>query len=241
LISATQHILDIERLQARYGNTAVLSEVTLSLIRGEICSIVGEEGAGKSTLLKAITRQIATCGTIAFKNRSLQDVPTERMVANGLDFVEQGGNILKNFTVQEHICLALSENKQMNESIFWKEAEKMFPKMASLKKQPGGRLSGGERMLCSILCVMATDSDLIILDEPTAGLAPAACDTIKKLLFDLKNRGKTILVMEHNHEFATEISDSVAVISNGTLSKKYNPEEFRNPGFIGQYLYEKPK
>jgi ABC-type branched-subunit amino acid transport system ATPase component len=237
-MNADDKILEIENLVAGYGGPPVLRGLNLSLRKGETCCVIGEEGSGKSTLLKAITQQLKSSGSIAYNGLDLRRVPTEKMASHGIDFIAQGGNILKGFTVEEHIRLALSERSPQEKSIVWQEVEKTFPKMVALKKQVAGRLSGGERMILSIACVMATDAEFLVLDEPTAGLAPETCVAIKDFLARMKHeRGKTILVLEHNYEFAFEIADSAVTLREGRLSEKYLEDEFKQAEFIDTNLY----
>ena len=215
-----------------------MHELNLHLQKGEICCVIGEEGAGKSTLLKVITQQLPSNGKMSFNGTDLSKLETVKMVKNGIDFIMQGGNILKGFTVEEHICLALSERSEAEKSIVWKEIEQTFPKMIALKKQVAGRLSGGERMILSFACLLASDADFVVLDEPTAGLAPETCKVIGDFLLRMKNeRGKTILLLEHNYDFAFEIADSVVTLKEGTLSEKYLCEVYQQPDFVETKLY----
>ena len=233
------NILSIENLVAGYNGKPVLHELNLHLQKGEICCVIGEEGAGKSTLLKVITQQLRSNGKISYNGTDLSKVSTAKMVKCGVDFISQGGNILKGFTVEEHICLALSEKSESERSIAWREIEQIFPKMIALKKQVAGTLSGGERMILSFACLLASDADFLVLDEPTAGLAPETCKVIGGFLLRIKKeKGKTILLMEHNYDFAFEIADSVVTMKEGALSEKYLCDVFGQPDFIDTKLYD---
>lgn len=234
----SKEIFRIENLTTGYNGRHILQGANLSLRKGEICCIVGEEGSGKSTLLKAITRHLKSTGNIIWNGIDLINIPTSKMTVNSVDFIAQGGNILPGFTVEEHICLALSEKSDTKKGILWQEVEKTFPKMATLKKQVAGRLSGGERIILSIACVMATDADFLVLDEPTAGLAPETCKVIENFLVRIKNeRNKTVLIFEHNYDFAFEIADTVVTLKEGKLSEKYFGDVFKEPNFIDVKLY----
>lgn len=236
--AATDDIVRIVDLTAGYGDTPVLRGLDLSLRKGETCCVIGEEGSGKSTLLKAVTRQINSGGTITYGGTDLCAVPTTDMTRHGVDYIAQGGNILKGFTVEEHVQLASSGRGRAEQNEVWREIEKTFPKLIALKRQVAGRLSGGERMMLSIACLMATDADFLILDEPTAGLAPETCDSIKEFLFRVKfEQVKTILLLEHNYEFAFEVADSVVTLREGRLSEKFFGDDFRQAEFIDTRLY----
>lgn len=232
------HIVKIVNLTVGYGASPVLRGLNLSLRKGETCCVIGEEGSGKSTLLKAITRQINSSGTITYSGIDLSAVPTTDMTRHGVDYIAQGGNILKGFTVEEHIQLASAGRSRAELNRVWEEIEKTLPKLVALKRQVAGRLSGGERMMLSIACLMATDADFLILDEPTAGLAPETCAAIKEFLFRMKvELGKTILLLEHNYEFAFEVADSVVTLKEGRLSEKFFSDDFTQTEFIDTRLY----
>lgn len=231
--------VSIENLVAGYKDKPVLKGMNLSLKKGEICCVIGEEGSGKSTLLKVITQQLQSNGKISFNGTNLNLIETSSMVRHGIDFIAQGGNILKGFTVEEHICLALSKRSEAEKSVVWKEIEKTFPKMIALKKQVAGRLSGGERMILSIACLMSTNAEFLILDEPTAGLAPETCKLIGGFLLRLKSeQGKSILLLEHNYDFAFEFADTVVTLKEGKLSEKYLPQDFKQSSFVDEKLFQ---
>jgi ABC-type branched-subunit amino acid transport system ATPase component len=237
-MSSQENILRIENLSAGYDGKPVLQELNLTLRQGETCCVIGEEGSGKSTLLKAITHQIKSSGKIIYNGIDLSAVPTAQMTTHGVDFIAQGGNILKGFTVDEHISLALSEKRADQKRRVWQEVERTFPKLSTLRNQVAGRLSGGERMILSVACVLATDADFLVLDEPTAGLAPETCTTILEFLIRMKcERGKTVLLLEHNYEFAFEVADSVVTLIGGALSEKYLSSDFKRAEFIENKLY----
>jgi branched-chain amino acid transport system ATP-binding protein len=237
-MNAEENMLLVEDLWAGYDGKHVLRGLNLSLRRSEVCCVIGEEGSGKSTLLKAITRQLKSSGRIVCGGVDLTALTTAEMTRQSVDFIAQGGNILNGFTVEEHLRLALSEKSDEQKRITWREVERTFPKLKALKNQVAGRLSGGERMILSIACVLATDADFLVLDEPTAGLAPETCATIKEFLLRMKHgRGKTILLLEHNYEFAFEVADSVVTLREGRLSDKFLGSDFRRAEFIDSKLY----
>lgn len=232
------NILIIKDLFAGYSKGPILEGVNLELRKGETCCVIGEEGSGKSTLVRAITQQIPSKGQILYNGVDVQLLSADQMTSNGIDFVVQGGNVLNGFTVEEHVSLAMSERK-IGRSGIWKEIKEHLPKIPSMKKQVAGTLSGGERILLSLACILATDAEFLILDEPTAGLAPEACDDIERLLLMLKTeKQKTILLLEHNYDFAFALSDSVITLKEGKLSSKFGFQEFRQKGFVESKLYD---
>lgn len=232
-------ILIIENLIAGYNGNVILDSICLNVIKGEICCVIGEEGSGKSTLLKAITQQIPHKGTIRYHSTILNKIPTSDMNNLGIDFISQGGNILKGFTVEEHIRLALSGKPKVEIELVWHEIENSFLQIKKLRKQIAGRLSGGERMLLSLSCLLTTDADLWILDEPTAGLAPDISGHIEAFLLKMTaTQNKTILLMEHNYDFAFKVSNSIVTLKEGKLSNKYLSDVFREESFVDEKLYD---
>jgi amidase len=232
-------LLQLCQLNVAYETHPVLRAVNLNMDQGNMHCIIGEEGVGKSTILKALTGQIDSAGVMIFKGADLRRVPTHKMTQTGIDFIMQGGNILPTFTVAEHIDLAFRHQKVRGKEQVWKEIDRLFPRLRVLQQQVGGRLSGGERMMLSFACLLATDSELLVLDEPTVGLAPAICQAIGDFLLLLKQeRGKTILLLEHNYDFAFSIVDTVSILQRGQLSQPYYPADFKDEQFIDQYLFQ---
>lgn len=233
--------LVLKDLAVSHDSEKVLSGADLNLYSGEVCCVIGEEGSGKTTLVSAITSQIAASGTRRLRNIDLARLATYEMSANGVDFVTQGGSILEGFTVAEHIGLAMSRKTSEAEAARRDDIRSLMPAIDNLTDQIGGRLSGGERMLVSIACMIATDCEMLILDEPTAGLAPATCDQIETLVRVLSDKGKTLLLMEHNYEFAFRVADSIVTLKGGCLSRKYSREEFTRCDFLDTELYGIPE
>jgi ABC-type branched-subunit amino acid transport system ATPase component len=232
------NIVCIENLFAGYNGKSVLNGLNLFLQKGEICCVIGEEGSGKSTLMRVITQQLQSIGKITYNGNDLSKIPTAKMTKHKVDFIAQGGNILNGFTVEEHVCLALSERHETEKSIVWEEIEQTFPKLITQKKQVAGRLSGGERMILSFACVMATDANFLVLDEPTAGLAPETCTVIGDFILKMKNeRSKTILLLEHNYDFAFQLADTVVILRDGKFSIKFPPKDFKKTSFIDEILF----
>jgi ABC-type branched-subunit amino acid transport system ATPase component len=238
-MTSNDTILTIEKLTAGYNRKVVLDGINLNVQKGEICCVIGEEGSGKSTLLKAITQQIPHGGIIRYQQTLINNIKTSDMKNLGIDFINQGGNILKGFSVEEHILLALSDKPQNERLLIWQEIENSFIQVKKIQKQIAGRLSGGERMLLSLSCLMASDAGLWILDEPTAGLAPEISNYIEAFLLKMcSTQNKTILLMEHNYEFAFKVSNSIVTLKEGVLSEKYLKDVFQKESFIDEKLYD---
>lgn len=235
----TEILLDFCGLWAAYPEKNVFRDAKLSVRRGEICAVIGEEGSGKTTLQKALTGQIQggqVGGEVFFKGKTLKCVPPHRLKQLGLGYVLQGGNILPTLTVGEMLELAFDTMPQKRRTEKMIEIDSVFPQISTLLNRQGGKLSGGERMIVSLATLAATEADFFILDEPTAGLAEEVCQTIAKYLQSRRDIG--ILLIEHNYDFAFQLSHQVVTLLDGKLSEKYEPDAFHAPGFVNQHLYQ---
>ncbi|MER0441575.1 ATP-binding cassette domain-containing protein [Emticicia sp. W12TSBA100-4] len=218
---------EIQNLSTGYlPNENVLENICLTLQQGEICAILGEEGAGKTTLLKTIIHKLPYKGQIWWQGKTLGGTPTHKLNQLGIDYNLIGGNILRNFTVKEHLGLALHHYPKTERVERWEALKTDFPRLNDLQNRQGGQLSGGERMIVTLATLTATQAQLLILDEPTAGLSEAITSDIANTLLKLKAQGTTILLLEHNHDFALQIADAVAILQYKQLQKKANKDEF---------------
>lgn len=236
-MNTTEPILRINDLKTGYGNTAILNNISLTVNKQEIVCIIGEEGSGKSTFLRALTGQLKYGGLVNYRNISFKKILTHQLKNHKIDFISQGGNILIGFTVKEHIDLSLRNKSTAAVNAAWKMIREDFPMIVNLQHQIAGRLSGGERMLLSIACSIAGGAELLILDEPTAGLAPSVCDQLANLILTEKNKNnKTFLILEQNYDFVFLIADAICVLKDSKFGRKHYPEEF-GPSFIEEQLF----
>lgn len=230
--------LQLRSVNAGYGPLKILEDASLVLKAGEICCVLGEEGSGKSTLLAAITGLIPSTGTIFALGKDLRSIRRSQLVQHGLDFLPQGGSILPTLTVDEHLCLALSAKRHSPDSMYIQEVFDMFPQLEARRTIEAGSLSGGERIMLSLACLLRTDATLWLLDEPTAGLAPEMCQRVAECLVAARERGKSILLLEHNYEFALQISDQAFVLKDQKLSRSFEKREFSSTiKFIEGQIY----
>lgn len=239
MTSAKVPMLDIHDLRVEYGAVRALRGVSLTVDPGEILSLIGANGAGKTTILRAISGLVASCsGTILYDGRNLQGVPAHRLPRQGLVHVPEGRIIFGNLTVQENLDLASWWRKdhggvrQDLERVF-----DMFPRLAERRAQFGGTLSGGEQQMLAVARGMMARPRLILLDEPSMGLAPLLVQEIFRAIQEISESGTTILLVEQNANMALSIADRACVLQTGEIVLKGTAEEVRrNPLVQEAYL-----
>jgi branched-chain amino acid transport system ATP-binding protein len=209
-------VLDIRELTAGYGATAIVHAVNLTLQAQEIAVIVGPNGAGKSTLLKAVFG-LNTCfsGAIDFRGNSILGLHTAALVPMGICAVPQSGNVFPSLSVNENLEVGTyahppKDKTQTRESIL-----ALFPDLKDKLHQDAGELSGGQRQMLAIARALMSEPQLLLLDEPTAGLSPAFLEIIFDLILQVRSTGVSILMVEQNARQALRIADTGYVLVNG--------------------------
>ena len=202
-------LLAIRGLEVAYGAVQVLFGVNLKVQRGEIVSIIGPNGAGKSTVIKAVVSLVKTrAGTIRFGGEDITAIPAHRIPSLGIGYVPQGRIVFSRMTVTENLemgAFLLRDRKKTRTAVDNVFAQ--FPRLCKRRRQAAGDLSGGEQQMLAIGRALMLDPRLVILDEPSLGLSPKFVDVIFDELLDLKGRGRTLLMVEHNAARALDMSD----------------------------------
>jgi branched-chain amino acid transport system ATP-binding protein len=211
--------LDVSELNVHYGGIHALRNINLQIARGEIASVIGANGAGKSTLLKTISSvKSFTSGSIRFNGK---DLPKEsfQVVKEGVTLVPEGRRIFGPLSVRENLMLgAYSKNDTVQVNRRMKEVFDLFPVLREREKQPGGTLSGGEQQMLAIGRALMSEPQLLLLDEPSLGLAPMIIDLVLDTIVKLNEEtGLTILLVEQNAILALEISDHSFVLETGEI------------------------
>ncbi len=235
-------MLEIKNLRAGYGPITAVKEVSLEVPAGRIVSIIGANGAGKSTLLKAISGLIQEkSGQIAFNGRNIADMRADRIVALGLSQVAEGRQIFAHMTVEENIQLGAflyyrrGQKEEIRERIG--QAYAMFPILAKRAKQISGTLSGGEQQMLAIARALMTRPKLLLLDEPSMGLAPIVVQAIFRTIENLNAMGMTILLVEQNARAALQIADLAYVLETGqVVLEGPAPKLLKDPKVKAAYL-----
>jgi branched-chain amino acid transport system ATP-binding protein len=226
-------MLKIRNLEAGYEKLKVLKGISLHVNPGEIISIIGANGAGKTTLLNTIASIVKpTAGEIHLKNNNIFLSNPDHIVNNGCALVPEGRQLFPTMTIKENLILgAYTLYRKKNKKIaleYLDNIYEMFPVLKERKSQLAGTLSGGEQQMVAIGRALMSGPDLLLMDEPSMGLAPIIVKNIFKVVESLRNSGKTILIVEQNAKAVLEIADRGYVMETGTLVMEGSADELLN-------------
>jgi branched-chain amino acid transport system ATP-binding protein len=212
-------LLDARGLAAGYGGAPVLADVDLSVRRGTIVAVLGANGAGKTTLLRALSGQLRpTAGQVHFDGTDLAGVPLERRVRLGLAHVPEGGGVIRELTVEENLRLGgLWRKDRADAHRGLDEVFALFPPLHRHRSSASHQLSGGERQMLALGRALLARPRLLLLDEPSLGLAPRAAWQIMTLLRQLRDNGLTVLLVEQNVRSALAVADQGVVMALGRV------------------------
>jgi branched-chain amino acid transport system ATP-binding protein len=232
-------ILEISNLTSGYGDLPVVHEVSLSINKGEIYSILGANGAGKSTLLNTLAGTVAaTSGAINLNGVDLTKIKPHKIAENGLVLVPEGRKLFPDCSVEDNLKLGAfhtTARKLTKESI--EEMYEMFPRLAERKNQLAGSLSGGEQQMCAIARGLMAKPKILMLDEPSLGLAPIVVSQVFELIAGLPARGLTVLLVEQNVAEALSLSARASVLEQGRFTLTGSAKELlSNPTLQEAYL-----
>ncbi|WP_157017889.1 ABC transporter ATP-binding protein [Mesorhizobium xinjiangense] len=216
-------LLSVRDLHAWYGESHALHGVSLDVAEGETVTLLGRNGVGKTTTLRAIMGIIRKRkGAIAFDGRDLMQMPLHRTAHAGLGFVPEERGIFATLSVDENLLLPpiVSPGGMGVEEIF-----DLFPNLKERRNSQGTKLSGGEQQMLAIARMLRTGVKLLLLDEPTEGLAPVIVERIGEVLATLKARGMTILLVEQNFRFASRIADRFYLMEHGRIATEFPAAE----------------
>ena len=215
-------MLKIRNLDAGYGNLMVLRRVSLHVNPGEIVTIIGANGAGKSTLLKTITGLLnAQAGDIEFNGRTIRHVPTEQIVSSGCSLVPEGRQVFPAMPVKENLLLGayvqLKRGKKREVEQDLERVYDIFPILKQRERQLAGTLSGGEQQMLAMARALMARPSLIMLDEPSMGLAPLMVKEIFNIIVRLREEGNTVMLVEQNARSALKIANRGYVLETGRI------------------------
>ncbi len=223
-------ILRLEGVHAYYGQSHVLHGVDLSLKAGGVLGLLGRNGAGKTTCISTIAGLLKPrAGIIMLEGRAIHSEAPERICSLGIGLVPQGRRVFKSLTVQENLAVA-QRSRPNGSAVQWsvETVYEMFPRLQERRKQVAGKLSGGEQQMLAIGRALMGNPKVLLLDEPTEGLAPLIVREIAEIVGQLGKGGLSIVLVEQNIAMALAIVDEVVVISNGAVVHVQGAQAFRS-------------
>lgn len=218
--------LKMNNVNVFYDSIQALKNISLEVTKSEFVVLIGANGAGKSTLLKSILNIQAPKGSINFKGKELTKLHTDEIVANGISIIPEGHLIFNSMSVLENLQLGTYHGKKKEQSI--ENIFGYFPILRERKEQTAGTLSGGEQQMLSIGRGLLSDPELILVDEPSLGLAPKIVNDIFDILVKLNNVGYTILLSEQNAKKSLEIADRAYVLETGNIVMEGQADDLLN-------------
>jgi branched-chain amino acid transport system ATP-binding protein len=244
-MSARVPLLEASGLAVRYGAVTAVRGIDLTIGEGEIVSIVGPNGAGKTSLVSAMAGIVPpAAGNVVFAGKSLTGIALEDVVAQGIALVPEGRHIFASLTVTENLMLgATVRSDAEGVRADMDRCFEMFPILGARRRQPAGQLSGGEQQQLAIARALLSRSRLLMLDEPSLGLAPAVVDQVYVLLRSVREQGVTILLIEQNAERVFGIADRVHVMSGGEFGLSGTAAEIKadrrfDAAYFGVHMQE---
>ncbi len=224
---AGEPLLVVKNLAVAYGGIKALKGISLEVRRGEVVAMIGANGAGKTTTLKTIVRLLPIAsGSVSYDGKDLAPVPAEEVVGRGISLVPEGRAIFPNLTVKENLELGAWNHKNrtsMDETI--EDVVKLFPRLGERMQQEGGTLSGGEQQMLAIGRALMARPAMLLLDEPSLGIAPRLVQDIFAAIASIARAGTTILLVEQNTRLALEYTTRAYVLRTGEIAMTGSSKE----------------
>lgn len=232
-------LLQIQNLTSGYDGKAVLEDISLSVSKGEVLAVIGQNGCGKSTLLKTIARIISdNSGNIIIDNVKINHFHAWDLKQLSISYFMQGGMVFPTIKVSEHFELAMKDKNKIEAARIKEESLSYFPALKDYMEKRAGNLSGGLRHMLSFAMLISQQTKFWLLDEPTAGLSPEAVKDAISFLKKMKLQSDvTMILVEHNYQVAFELADQVAIIKEGKLYGSFPKTEFQKENFLDNHLY----
>ena len=218
--------LEVKELHAFYGKSHILQGVNLTVHEGEIVALLGRNGAGRSTTVKAIMGMVDNQGEVLFRGKNILGMKAYEIAHLGLGYVPESRDIFPKLTVHQNLMLGEKGGKKPNRWSF-EDMYTMFPRLRDRQHTEAGVLSGGEQQMLTLCRTLMGDPDLIMIDEPTEGLAPAIVQLVAEYLMELKRRGISVVLVEQKLAIALQISDRVYVMGDRRIVFEGTPAELK--------------
>ena len=221
-------MLQIDGLHSGYGRIEVLHGVTLNVARGEIVTLIGANGAGKTTLMQAVAGVQPSAGTIRFEGKDIARVPAHLRVGRGISLVPEGRQLFAPLSARDNLRLGTWSRSGAEIGKGFERVCALFPMLAEMMDISAGALSGGQQQMLAIGRALMAEPRLLLLDEPSMGLAPKIVDQVLDAIRALKASGLTILLVEQNARAALAIADRAYVLETGRIALSGSASEIRN-------------
>jgi branched-chain amino acid transport system ATP-binding protein len=221
-------LLEVQDLHTFYGNIEALKGISLRVGEGEVVTLIGANGAGKTTTLRSISGLTPPrTGTIRFRGRDIGVTPPQDIVRLGISHAPEGRRVFPRMTVMDNLILGafLRHDDGVQDDL--ERVFKLFPRLEERRKQKGGTMSGGEQQMLAIGRALMANPDLLLLDEPSMGLAPILVERIYETIAEINRQGTTILLVEQNANFALEISSRGYVLETGQVALSDSADALR--------------
>ena len=224
-------MLKVENLHAFYGKSHVLHGVEFHVGEGEIVALLGRNGSGRSTTAKAVMGMVECTGTVDWKGRHVLGMKPYEIAHQGIGYVPENRDIFPKLTVHQNLMLG---QKRKDRSGRWSfdDMYRLFPRLKERQHTEAGVLSGGEQQMLTLCRTLMGDPDLIMIDEPTEGLAPMIVELVAEYLRELKRRGIAVLLVEQKLTIALEVSERCLVMGHGQIVFEGTPAELRANSYI---------
>ncbi len=219
-------MLEVRDLHAYYGKSHILQGVDMHVDAGEVVSLLGRNGVGRSTTVKAIMGEVPPQGSIRFKGQDIAGLPNYRIARLGLGYVPENRDIFPSLTVRQNLLMGIKDPRHPGQ---WKLDDMlgMFPNLAARADTAAGVLSGGEKQMLTICRPLMGNPDLVMIDEPTEGLAPLIVQQVGDLIGEIARRGVAILLVEQKLSIAMRISHRIYVMGHGRVVFEGTPDELK--------------
>ena len=230
-------ILTLDNVNAHYGDSHVLHDISFSLKQGQLLTLLGRNGAGKTTTMLTLSGLLkASSGKIDLQGKELQKLQPEFIARSGVRLVPQGRRVFANLSVYENLIIA-AQNRKIPHPWSAQRVYELFPQLKDHQHQRAGTLSGGEQQMLVIGRALMGNPDVLLLDEPSEGLAPLIVNEVTKGIAKLKEEGLSIILVEQNFNVAMELADYFVVLNTGYIAFKGEANQVRaNPTSVTQHL-----
>jgi branched-chain amino acid transport system ATP-binding protein len=234
---ATPPLLEVRELSASYGRVMALKPVSLTVAEGELVTVLGPNGAGKTTMLRAITRLVSAKGQVLFKGQDVSRLATHERATRGIIMVQEGRGLFAQMSIRENLVLgaytlgnAAEESERRLAEVFT-----LFPRLKERMDQVAGSLSGGEQQMLAVGRALMAGPKLLMLDEPSLGLAPKVAANILETLGELNRRGLGILLVEQKAPLALKLARRAYVITLGRIAAELQANEIKSHHDLAKY------